>query len=327
MDTEVFVPLQVVGEEADAALQGDEPGAPGQVVQLGGGEGPVGPLQEALGIGIKQVQVEVDLVHVPLVLVAVVGAEPDGVAEVVDRQAGHHGIQVDDAHRLAGLAVHQHIVQLGVVVGDPQGQLSPTQGLQHHGTVGLPGGYKVQLGAYLLHSSHRIGGHHFLQPGQPGLGVVEVGDGLVQSLRRVVLQHPLELAEGPGRGGKPLRRLGGLEAHGVLQEGVHPPGAPLGVGMVVAAVPGDAQGEGLPLRIAPLGGNLLFQVVGDPRNVGHHLFRVVEGVAGDPLEDKPAAGVLPRLGVDAEGVVDVAGAKPHRAHHFSSKVKGIQGLL
>lgn len=53
----------------------------------------------------------------------------------------------------------------------------------------------------------------------------------------------------------------------------------------------------------------------------------MEGAGGNALEDEPAAGVLPRLGVDAEGIVDVAGAEAHRPHHLAAEIKGVQGLL
>ena len=107
-----------------------------------------------------------------------VGAKADGIAEVVDGQAGHYGVQVDDAHALAALAVHEHVVELGVVMGHTQGQLAVPQSLESHGAISLPGGDKVQLRLHVLHPAHGVGGHGSLQLGQAVLGVVEAGNGL-----------------------------------------------------------------------------------------------------------------------------------------------------
>ena len=76
---------------------------------------------------------------VRFVLGTVVGTGADGVAKIIGGQARHYSVQVDDAQTLAGGLVNEDVVDLGVVVGDTQGDLSGSQLVQQHMAVGLPG--------------------------------------------------------------------------------------------------------------------------------------------------------------------------------------------
>ena len=91
-----MVALQIVGQKTDAALQCHQLCAPGQIFQFGPGERAVRALQKAPGVDVVELDVKIHLGEVPLILGAVVGAETDGVAEVIDGEPGHHGVQVDD---------------------------------------------------------------------------------------------------------------------------------------------------------------------------------------------------------------------------------------
>ena len=226
-----------------------------------------------------------------------VRAEADGVAEVVYGEARHDRVEVDHADALAGGAVDEDVVELGVVVRDAQGQAALAQRGERHGAVGLALGYELELRPDLLHPAHGVGGDGGLELGEPVLGVVELGDGIIERVRRIVAEHALELAEGPCGRRKELRGLRLLEADRALYKGVDAPGAALGVGVEVLAVPGGPDAHGLALRVAARLADHAAEVGGDADDVGHDLLRVFEGGGAYPLEDEAAAGVLARLGV------------------------------
>ena len=251
-----MVALQVVRQEPDAALQGHESRAPGQVFQLRLRQASLSSFQEAPGVGLKQVDVEIDLAQVLLVLLAVVGTEANRVAEVVDAQTRHGGVQVDDADALAGSPVDEDIIELGVVVGDPQGQLSLPQSGKRHGAVRLPVKDELDFLFHILGTAHFVGGQGGLKLGEPVLGIVEVHDGLVKGLRGIVLEQVLEPAEGPGGGLEKLRGRG-LEAVGIFNEGGQPPDLAVFVGVEVPAILRFHQAQGLPGGIPAGGDDLL----------------------------------------------------------------------
>ena len=312
---EIVVALQIVRQEADAALQGHQPGAPGQVLQFRRGQGALAALQEAPGVDLIQAHVKIHLGQILFVLGAVVGAEADGVAEVVDGQAGHGGVKVDDADALAGGPINENVVQLGVVVGDPQGQLPLSQGFHSHGTVRLTGQNKVHFRPAGVCQVFGGSGQGGLELAQPVLGVVEVHNGLVEGFSGVVLQHALEVAEGTGGGLKQLRR-GGLEAVGAFNERHHPPDLAGLIGVVVLAVPGLHQTQGLPQGIAASGNDLAAQVGGDAHKVLHQRFRIAENIGVDPLENimhRGAALIKSHL----KGVIDMPGSIRNSDQIFS----------
>ena len=65
----------------------------------------------------------VTLRQVLLVFFGGAGGGAHHVAEIVERQARHHGVEVDDADAFAGCVVEHHVVELGVVVRDALGQV------------------------------------------------------------------------------------------------------------------------------------------------------------------------------------------------------------
>ena len=58
------------------------------------------------------------------ILLHVVGRKADGIAKVVAHQARHYGIQVNNYDGLVSVGLKEDIVDLGVVMGHPQRQLS-----------------------------------------------------------------------------------------------------------------------------------------------------------------------------------------------------------
>lgn len=103
VNVEVVVSIQIVGQEADAAFQDHQLCTPRQVFQFCIGKAALCALQETTGIAFIELDVKVDLAQILLVLCAMVGTEADGITKVIDRQARHNGIQVDDADTFQGI--------------------------------------------------------------------------------------------------------------------------------------------------------------------------------------------------------------------------------
>ena len=320
VDVEVVVAVQIVGEEPDAALQGHELGAPGEILQLRLGKPALRPLQEAPDVAAVQLDIETDLAQILLVLGAVVGAEADGVAEVVDGKAGHGGVEIDDAHTFLGFFVNEDVVELGVVVGNPQGKLPFPQGVQGHGAVRLSVEDKLNFLLHLPGPSQLVRFQRRQEFGEPILGVVEVHNGLVEGLGGVVREKPLKPSKGPGGGFKQLRG-GLLEAQGIFHILGQPPDPSGIVGVVGLALPGGNQVQGLPLHIPAGSEDFPAQVGGDPDEVFHQLLLPGEGRHGQALEDIADGLALLGLADQAEGVVDMAAAVANRPQQRGRKIK------
>ncbi len=91
-----------------------------------------------------------------------IGSKTDGIPKVVDGKTGHDGVQVDDAKALAGVLVHQDIVQFGVVVGHPQGDFSLPHGGKGHRAVRLPLEAEVDFPLAVLYPAQLVRCHGFL---------------------------------------------------------------------------------------------------------------------------------------------------------------------
>ena len=69
-------------------------------------------LQERL----VHVELQPDLIQILLILCGGVGAETDAVAEIIERQAGHYGVEVYNADAFIRLVVKHDVVELCVVM-------------------------------------------------------------------------------------------------------------------------------------------------------------------------------------------------------------------
>ena len=54
-------------------------------------------------------------------------AEADGITVVIQRRAGHDGVEIEHAQRLARPAVEQDVIELRIVVRDAQRQLAAVE--------------------------------------------------------------------------------------------------------------------------------------------------------------------------------------------------------
>ena len=313
---EVHIAVQVVLQEAAGALQGHGVGTHGQGLNLGLGQ-VGGGLQEAAGVDLEQVQVHLHLGQVLLVLGGGGGTEADGVTEIEGTQAGHDGVQVQDAQALAGLLVQQNVVQLGIVVGDAQGQAAVLTLLLEPGAHLLALQDEVHLGLDTGQTAHGVGGNRLLELAIAVGGVVEFGDGLGQGLGGELAEHLLEAAEGQGGLVEVVLALGGVQAE-AADEVVHAPELALGVLVVELAVLGgqEVQGQTGVIHPGP-------DVVGDGTGVVHEAHRVLEHIGIDALEDILRA--LVRF--DLKGGIDVAVAEGDTADGLALKAESVNSVF
>ena len=316
MDAKVVVAIQVVGQEAGAALQGHGQSAQGQsltlVLSQAGASG-----QEAAGEDSEQVQVHFHLAQVLLVLSSSSSAETDGVTEVVCGQAGHGGVQVDDAQGSAGLLVQHDVVQLGVVVSNAQGQLAF---LQHIGQLSadlLVSQDEVDFGLDILCTAHDILSQNFFKDAEAVRGVVEVLDGLVQSFCGEACQLLLEGAKCDGALVEVLGSLGSLQANGAFDEVINAPVGILFHVQVGFTIQGGDQGQGT-VGVVDLG----VQMTGNSGDVLLQTFNVGESAVADLLQNVAAAG----LGDHQVSNVNVATAVAFAGNNGSIQLELIQNI-
>ena len=234
------------------------------------------------------------------------GGGADHVAEVVEGEAGHDGVEVDDAEGFAGAVVEHDVIELGVVVGDALGEL----GVQEDAGEGLEAEGEVDLGLGEGDAVGGVGGDGLLERGEAFGGVVEVGDGVVEAGRGEVSELMLEEAEGFGG----LIGLGGgfddVEGVSVLDEGVGAPVVAEVVGVQGSGVACGDEGEGAAVGVG-VGWEIVSEfggeVNGDTLDVLHERGGVAEDVVVDALEEVAGGDGVVVEG-DAVGVVDVAAA-------------------
>ena len=119
---EVGVALEVIGEEANAHHEGQEPGGENEFLHFGRNK-EVGGVKITGDRGFEHLDVKVDAVGVRLRFIGGVASGPAQIAEVVEREPRHDGIQIHNGHATFALGVKERIVDFGVVVGDPFGDL------------------------------------------------------------------------------------------------------------------------------------------------------------------------------------------------------------
>ena len=69
--------------------------------------------QITLGVHLEKVQIQLHFGKILLVLGGGGGAKADGIAEVVQAQTRHYGVQVQHAECLPGDLIQQYIIELG----------------------------------------------------------------------------------------------------------------------------------------------------------------------------------------------------------------------
>ena len=280
---EIVVALQIVGQKADAALQRHQLGTPGKALFLRRAHGSPGGGEIPLGEHLVQVQVKVDLALVGLVLGAVVGTGADGVAEIVGRQTRHHSVKVNDTDAFSGGGIDQDVVDLGVVVGDTQRDLTGRQQIQQGVAIFFPRMDEGDLRCNVLGTAQRIGGKGFFKVCIAVGRVVEAGNGFVEGGGRIICQLVLEFAQGLGNSAEVGLAAHLLQADGILHKVVGAPRTALGIQMAGCAGQGGDHVQGLPCRVAACGKDLLPQMPGHAADILHQAHRVGKGVGVDAL--------------------------------------------
>ncbi len=122
VDFEIVVSCQEISQKTDTALIGHQLRAHRKQFGFFCGETPGAALEIAFCEGFKQRQVQLDFGQIRLVLRAGAGAKTDGVTKIVQRKSGHNSIKINDAQRFVRVRVKENIVELGIVVRDPERQ-------------------------------------------------------------------------------------------------------------------------------------------------------------------------------------------------------------
>ncbi len=301
MDFEVGVAFKVVGEKAEADLEGDEFAGEGEEVFLGGGQEIGGGGEVAADQGFKHGKFHADFGEVELVFLGGAGGGADHVAEIVEGEAGHDGVEVDDADAFAGGVVEHDVVEFGVVVGDALGEIGVKQNAGH-GLI-LEGEFDLGFGG--LGAVGGVAFDGFFEVGEAGGGVMEIGDGVVEARGGEIGEEFLELTESLGG----LKGLGGgfdgVEGAGVFDEDVNTPIVGEVVAMKAGAVIGGDEGEGT--SGIGRGGGFSGNMGGDALDVIHERDGVLKNGVVDALENK-AGGPGGLLENHAISVIDVPGA-------------------
>jgi len=315
---EIDVALEVVGEKSEADFEGDHPPGQRQAGPLGAVQQGTRSPQVALDQRGKDRQLHADPGQVPLVLGRGVRGGAGHVAKIVQREAGHDRVEVDDAERLPRGVVEHDVVEFRIVMGDTLRRVPAGLEVEQPVHQALAPADKPDLRRHPGDPPGRIGADRALQRLEAPAGVVKIGDRLAQARRRQVGQQPLEGAEGAG--GHP--RLGGgldlVESGRPLDEMVGPPAIPRRILIIGRAPPRRHQGEAAPPGVReipdPAG-----HMGADPGDVLHQRRHIIEDPAVDPLQHVP-----PRLAAGLEsnriGVIDMPAAV--RPAAFESARKG-----
>ena len=124
----VNIALQVIRQEADRLLQRNDVRPVRKHCDLPIGQRPGSPLYKALRVGAEHICAEIHAFRIRLVLRRRAGARADGITEIVQRGAGHDGIQIYHADERPGRLIQQDIRQFGVVVRDTERDAVRRQG-------------------------------------------------------------------------------------------------------------------------------------------------------------------------------------------------------
>ena len=209
-DLKIGVSPQVVIQEPDRQFRRQAEAADGQGVGLGIRHGTGSHFQKAFGKCPEYLQVHLCLLRVGAVLLHLVGGKPDSIAEVMSHKARHDRIQVNDHQRPVVLGTKENVIDLGVVVGHPQGKLSlQAQIRQRTGKV-LHAEQILDLPAYLPDTSGFVFRDSLAEHFIPLAGIVETGDRLMQGSDVKIGKLVLKLAESPSGVADDLGILNGI---------------------------------------------------------------------------------------------------------------------
>lgn len=297
---EVAVAFEEVGEEAGAALHGDDSSGVGHGFPFGGVERASGGFGEPLDDGVEAVEVEVDFGEVGLVFGGGVAGGADEVSDIEEDGAGHDGVEVDDGEAFEGLGAEEDVVDFGVVVSDAGGLGVLGEDGHEFGGEFLVGEDEFGFGSAELGAAGDGVGEGFLEPSDAFGSVVEIGKGDVEVVVGEVGEVLEELSEGYGGGVGDVGAGDDVEDGAVFDEVVGSPEM-----AVFVLVEGVAVVVVYELEESSVAGSFVGEVFDDPADIFHHARWVGEDVGVDELVDVSALGVSGADGADV-GAVDMA---------------------
>ena len=107
---EVDVSFQVIGEKTKAKLEGQKPNGIVEQVDLASGEKCAGFFEVAFEDGPCQIHIKENIIHVFRRFTGPVAGRPETIPDIVVNQARFDGVEVDQAHSLAGARVKKKII-------------------------------------------------------------------------------------------------------------------------------------------------------------------------------------------------------------------------
>ena len=284
--------------------------------------------QKPLGIGAEILQIQTHLGQVCLVLGSGIGAKANRVAKIIMGKTRHDRVQVDHTNGFAGGGVKQHIIQLGIIMGHPQGQLTGSRQVAKPMGVRLAVLYELN---FRLHSGGTTGLVGFYRREKlvliPPQGVVEIRNRLIQSLSRKIRQQVLEPAECLAALLEQSCALHRVIADRVLYKHIGAEVVPIRCSVILGTILGLDKVQGLPVRVAAGSPNLLLQKGSDCKHILHQPVNVTKYIVIDLLQHVALLTALRQIGGNDIGCIDMAVAKGPAIRRLALKIKAVDHLL
>ena len=166
-----------------------------------------------------------------------------------------------------------------------QRNISGRQQVTEHMTVLLPVHHKLDLFRHFSGTFHDICFQCLLEILQTVDRIVEVGDRLMQALRRILRQQLLEMSKSHSTLIEILRPLHDIKAVRAFHESIHPPESTVLFFAEGTTLLKRNHIQRLPRRITAVLHDLLLQKSGHSRNVLHQSRRILKHLMIHPLQD------------------------------------------
>ena len=113
---EVDIAVEVIGEEADTDFHGNEFTCEGEIFEFDFIEEAVSACEVSAEEGFKHFETHGDFAQIDFIFESGAGTGTDHIAEVIMSEAGHDGIEVDDADTFAGEVIDENVIEFCIVM-------------------------------------------------------------------------------------------------------------------------------------------------------------------------------------------------------------------
>jgi len=271
---EVLVARDVVIQEADSQLERHSKCTQRHGLDLSGRQRGSHLGDKALGKGTEAIHIQANLGQIGFILCGGIGGKTDRITKIVCDQTRHNGIQIDDGLGFARILIEQDVIDLGVVVGNTQGELLRVDQLVETNGKGLECFDLLDLLLNLIDTAAGVLVDMAHQHSDTATGIVEIGDGLVKGAGIEIGKQGLEIAECLTCGAELIQILAGVIGHGVGNEFGNAPEA-LILHVIVLTFDGVGKVHDI-VTALPFHLQLIRDMGGDRLDVLHDLFRVLE---------------------------------------------------